>query len=223
MGPARHVEMPAGDGQDRSLTAPVSMYPTIRSHWEPSACAGATRLSRDRPGWPLHHTPTALSQCPTGGPVSSRSGASSRRCRRSFDERVGFVGRRFFGTASACFTSRHEPLVGGLSVLRLASPVAGHHANHAVRVESRRELRSKPLALLVGDGDRSRQIPQQLDARRRGVDVLAARRRRRASPCIEAPTGNRDAQTSLSVAKGYPFLPPVADASSRRRRRSASL
>ena len=80
----------------------------------------------------------------------------------------------FFRHRKRVFDKPHQSLIGRLPILGLTSPVAGHHSNHSVRVEAGRQLRSEPLALVLGHGNRTGQIPQQLDARRRRVDVLAA-------------------------------------------------
>ena len=157
---ARLVEMPARDGQTFARTwHHCQCIRSVRSRWEPSACAEVTRRSREVACWPLHPgRPRSVNVWPA---VSFLLGLTF------------FLGdARFFRRASRlgwsprlCNRQRvlHEAdkaLVGRLFVLRLASSVTRHNSNHSVRVESRGELGAKTLSLFVRDCHRSRQIPQ---------------------------------------------------------------
>ena len=164
--------MPARVGQTFARTTlRCQCIRCIRSRWEPSACAEATRRSRGRACWPLH----------PGWPrsVNVRSAVSfllgmtfllgdARLFRRS--RRLGWSPR--LCNRQSVLHEAHQALVGRLLVLRLASSVTRNNPHHSVRVESRCELRAETLTLLVRDCHLSRQIPKQLDASRRRVDVL---------------------------------------------------
>ena len=170
----RHVEVPAGDGQ-QSLAHQADVNVS-----DPFEAVGSPQLALVQPGCPEID--------PLGHFITGRPRSISVRSAVSFllgmalllgdplllRERVGFVGRRFFATASACLTSatsRSSAAWRFWAWLRRSLATTRTIPSESSRDASFGRSRSRSSSVTATERG---QIPQQLDARRRGVDVLAA-------------------------------------------------
>src|SRR6185503_19204752 len=85
-----------------------------------------------------------------------------------------------------------ESFLGQITVSTLAPHVARDHTDASFRSKPGRKPVEKPCALLVVESAGSGNIPEDLDARRCLVDVLAAGARRSRHSDIQLVAGNRE-------------------------------
>jgi len=92
-----------------------------------------------------------------------------------------------------------KPRIRGLAVLPLTSPVARDDSHPAVRVQTCGKLQMKAFALFVGHRRRVWEIPQELDASRRRVDMLPTGASRSSRTVFELRAWNGDLRGNAQV------------------------
>jgi hypothetical protein len=85
-----------------------------------------------------------------------------------------------------------EALDDGLLVLVLAAAAGVGEEEHALGVDPAGELLEHARALRLAEAGGRRDAPRQLDARRRGVDVLTSRAPGAAGPEVQLELGDED-------------------------------
>ena len=148
---------------------------------------------------------TSSPQSSCRGGRRSRLVAERRRLassRAAFAARLGLVRFRGFGTASAAATTSRSRSVAASRFRSWLRGLGGHDPQPTLAVERVARRAEQPCALLVGQRRRARDVPPDLDAGGRGVDVLTARTAGARGAVVQLGEREQQVGSDLEVAVG---------------------